>query len=70
MYTSDAWLFTAEGLQVPVIPLSDVTGNKGTLSPAQIVSVVPKPNTGVLFGFTVTERVVVVAHVPAAGVKV
>jgi hypothetical protein len=38
--------------------------------PAQIDRDVPKLNTGVTTGFTVTVNVVVAAHWPAAGIKV
>jgi hypothetical protein len=47
-------LLTVEGLHVPLIPLSEVPGNEGTIEPAQIVIDVPKLNVGVMFGFTVT----------------
>jgi hypothetical protein len=47
---------------VPVIPFDDVAGNAGTAPLAQMVSVVPKLNTGVIIGFTVTVNVAVVAH--------
>jgi hypothetical protein len=63
-------LSTTEGLQVPFIPLDDVFGSTGTLLPAQIESDVPKPNTGVTIGLTVTVNVVDTAHCPAEGVKV
>ena len=46
VYTPDALLSTVAGLQLPVIPLVDVDGNKGTLPPAQIVNAVPKLNVG------------------------
>ena len=52
------------------MPLSDVDGNTGTLAPAHIVSEFPKLNAGVIFGFTVTVKLVVVAHIPAVGVNV
>ena len=52
------------------MPLSDVVGNVGTVPPAQIVSEVPKANVGVTFGFTVTVKVVAVAHCPAVAVNV
>ena len=55
---------------MPVIPFVDKVGNAGTVVPEQIVSVVPKLNVGVRIGFTVTAKAVVVAHSPAAGVKV
>src|SRR5687768_9431780 len=48
----------------------DVAGNTGTLSPAQIVSAVPKLNVGVMFGAMVTVKVADVAHNPAVGVNV
>ena len=57
-----AVLLTVAELHVPVIPLSDVFGNAGTVPPSQIVNVVPKLKVGVIFGFTVTVNVVVVAH--------
>jgi hypothetical protein len=52
------------------MPLFDVAGSDGTGLPAQAVREVPKLNTGVRFGFTVTENVAVVAQSPAVGVKV
>ncbi len=55
-------MLTVAGLHVPVIPLLDVFGNAGTVPPSQITNVVPKLNVGVMFGFTVTVNVVVVAH--------
>jgi hypothetical protein len=70
VYTPLVVLLTTDGLHVPVIPLVDVLGNVGTLAPAQIVSVVPKLNVGVMFGATVTVNVVALAHKPAVGVKV
>ena len=63
-------MLTTAGLHVPVTPLSDVVGRAGTVPPAQIVSELPKPNTGVRFCVTVTLKLVVVAHCPAAGVNV
>ena len=58
------------GLQVPVIPLVELLGNVGTVPPAQMVRLVPKLNIGVIFGLTVTAKLVVVAHRPAVGVNV
>jgi hypothetical protein len=63
-------LLTVAGLQVPVIPLSDVVANVGTASPLQMVKLVPKLKLGVTTGLTVTDNVCVVAHCPAVGVKV
>ena len=70
VYVPEAWLFTTAGLHVPVTLLVAVAGNAGTGLPAQIVSVLPKLNAGVLFELTVTFNVVSVAHDPGAGVKV
>ena len=50
--------------------MEDVAGNDGTDPPVQIDKDVPKLNAGVIFGLTVTVNVAVVAHTPAAGVKV
>jgi hypothetical protein len=63
-------LLTVDGLHVPVMPFVDVPGKAGTASPLQIVSEVPKENTGVVFGLTVTVNVVVVAQTPGVGVNV
>ena len=63
-------MLATEGFHVPFIPLVDVVGNGGTVPPAQIVKLVPKLNTGVTFGFTITLNVVGKAHRPAVGVKV
>ena len=52
------------------MPLSDVVGNTGTVSPAQMVNDDPKLNVGVVFGLMVTVKVVAVAHNPASGVNV
>jgi hypothetical protein len=48
----------------------DVVDKEGTVPPVQILSEVPKLNVGVMFGFTVTVNVAVVAHCPAVGVNV
>ena len=52
------------------MPFVDVLGRVGTVPPAQIVRLVPKLNTGVRFGLTVTVNVVAVAHSPVVGVNV
>jgi hypothetical protein len=70
VYVPVTVLLTMAGLHVPVILLVDVLGNVGTVPPEQIVSVVPKLNTGVMLGVTVTVKVAVVAHCPASGVNV
>jgi len=56
------------GAQVPVIPLLDVVGNGFNVPPEQMDATAV--NVGVIFGLTVIVIVVVVAHCPAAGVKV
>lgn len=53
---------TAAGLHVPEIPFSELEGNAGTVSPAQMVSEVPKLNVGISFGLTVTVNSAIVAH--------
>ena len=70
VYTPVFWLSTTEGFQVPVIPLSDVVGRVGTAAPEQIVKPEPKLKAGVIFGLTVTVKVIDVAHCPAVGVNV
>ena len=56
------------GDQVPVIPFSDVVGKADNDPPEQIAAT--GSNVGVMFGLTVMVNVAVVAHCPAAGVKV
>ncbi len=56
------------GDQVPVIPLVEVVGKAAKLAPEQIGATELK--VGVIFGFTVIVKVVVLAHCPAFGVKV
>jgi len=48
------------GAHVPVMPLEDVVGNGANTAPEQIGATAV--NVGVMFGFTVMVRVVVVAH--------
>ena len=48
------------GAQVPVMPLLDVVGNGANTAPEQIGGTTV--NVGVIFGLTVTVKVVVVAH--------
>jgi hypothetical protein len=61
-------LLTTAGLQVPEIPFVEVVGKTGAVVPVQNAGTVL--NVGVTLGFTVTFKVVVVAHWPAVGVKV
>ena len=53
-------LLTVAGLQVPVMPFSEVKGKTGAVAPEQIGGTAVK--VGVTFGLTVTVNVVVVAH--------
>lgn len=61
---------TVAGLHDPLMPLPDIADKVGTDPPAHIVADVPNANVGVMFGFTVTEKVAEFAHCPASGVKV
>ncbi len=56
------WLSTAEGLQVPIMPLLELPGRFGTPLPAHTDNDVPKLNVGVILGVTITLNVVFVAH--------
>ena len=67
VYVVVAVLFNA-GDQVPVNPLVDVVGSAVRVAPEQIGATAV--NVGVMFGLTVMVNVAVVAHWPAAGVKV
>lgn len=60
-------MFSA-GAQVPVTPLVEVVGKGLSVAPLQIAAT--GVNAGVTTGFTVMVMVVLVAHCPAAGVKV
>jgi hypothetical protein len=53
-----------------VIPLVDVLGRVGTPSPEQIEAEVQNEKLGVIFGFTVTVKVVPVTHPPEVGVNI
>ena len=61
-------MLTVAGLQVPVILLLDVVGSIGGVAPEQIGAIAL--NVGMMFGLTVTVKVVGVAHCPASGVNV
>ena len=63
-------LLTVAGLHVPVMLFVDVLVKGGTVPPSQILNVVPKLNVGVMFGATVTVKVVGLAHSPGLGVNV
>lgn len=62
VYVPEFILSTTDGLQVPVIPLSEVAGKAGTVAPAQKLALVPKLKAGVMFGFTVTTKFTFTAH--------
>ena len=70
VYVPEVVLLTIEGLQLPMIPLVDVEGRTGTLPPEQMVSEVPKANTGVAFGITITLIVAGIPHWFGFGVNV
>ena len=53
---------------MPVILLFDVVGSVGGTAPEQIGAIAS--NVGMMFGLTVTLKVVGVAHCPASGVNV
>ena len=63
-----AVLLTTAGLQLPVIPLSEVVGRTGAVVPTQKAGTAA--NVGATPGVTVISKVVVVAHWLASGVKV
>ena len=56
------------GDHVPAIPLLEVVGSNGAVVFRQISPITSK--AGVTLGLTVTAIVVVVAQIPASGVKV
>jgi hypothetical protein len=68
VYVPVVVLLTVAGLQVPVIPLVEVVGKTGAAAPLHIAAIAAK--VGVTVGFTVTDKVVVVAHNPGVGVNV
>lgn len=70
VYVPLAVLLTTTGLQVPVNPFDEVSGKVTTGSPSQIVALVPKGKTGVIFGFTVTVSVVPSTHPADVAVNV
>ena len=53
-------VLSSAGAQVPVIPLVDVPGSAVSTAPEQMGATAV--NVGVMFGFTVMVKVVVVAH--------
>ena len=71
VYIPLTWLLTTDGSHEPVKLLSDVDGRFGTVPPAHIVKLLPKLNTGITFGVTVTvNNTDPVTHCPVPGVKV
>ena len=56
------------GAQIPVIPLFDIVGNAGKVDPEQIAATCV--NVGIVFGFTITVIIAVVAHWLDVGKKV
>jgi hypothetical protein len=65
----DVSLSIVKGVQVPLIPLSEIAGSVGTEDPGQMVMDEPKLNAGTIDGFTVTANEVEVPHCPVFGVK-
>ena len=59
-YRPEVVLFTIAGLQVPLIPLREVSGSKGAREPAQIGSILA--NVAEIEGVTVTITVSEVAE--------
>ena len=53
-------MLTIAGDQVPVTPLSEVVGNTGAVTPAQMSAI--GSNSGVMLGLTITVMVTIVAH--------
>ena len=60
-------MLTTAGLQVPLIPLSEVAGKTGAVLPLQRLSEVPKLNVGVRIGLTVTVKAATPIHWPGTG---
>ena len=52
------------------MPLVELAGRAGTVPPAHILVPAPKLKAGVIFGFTVTVKLLGTAHCPGSGVKV
>ena len=63
-----AVLLTAEGDQVPLMPLIEVVAKAGTVPPLQIAASAVK--IGAILGLTVCVSVAVVLDCPALGIKV
>ena len=61
-------VFTVEGLQVPLIPFTEVPGKVGAAAPTHTGVMAVKVGTMVLV--ITTEIVAGFAHCPASGVKV
>jgi len=70
VYVPEVVLLTIKGLQLPMIPLVDVEGRTGTLPPEQMVSELPKANTGFAFVITITLIVAGIPHWFGFGVNV
>jgi hypothetical protein len=61
-------VFIVAGLHTPVIPFDEVVGNAVGVEPWQNGPIAPK--VGVICVVTVTLKVAIAPHCPAAGVKV
>ena len=63
-------MLTTAGPHVPVIPFNDVLGKTGTPSPEQIEALAPNEKLGVIFGLTVSVKLVPVTHPGEEGVNI
>ena len=70
VYVSETVLLISEGYHVPVMLFTDVNGNRGAVSPEQMVKDVPKSKVGTVLLFTVTVNVMGDAQCPGEGVNV
>jgi hypothetical protein len=68
VYVADAVLLMIAGLQVPVIPLTEVVGNVGAVEPEQKAGMAA--NAGVTWLVMVISMVAIVPHWLASGVNV
>ena len=70
VYVSETVLLISDGYHVPVMLFTDVNGNRGAVSPEQMVKDVPKSKVGTVLLFTVTVNVMGDAQCPGEGVNV
>jgi hypothetical protein len=70
VYAPGTWLLIVAGLHVPGIPFEEMLCNVGGIAFAQMMTEVPKENTGVMFGVMVTVKLAGFAQRPVVGVNV